>query len=152
MAEKEFTGRHAFFLFTGAFAVIIGVNTFLAVSAVRTFPGLEAKNAYVASQHFNERRDAQDSLGWEVTAEAMNGSLILSIEDAQGSPVQVAHLDAVLGRATHVRDDVMPNFAFDGMVYKAPADLDPGNWNIRLKARAQDGTEFTQRVVLHVKG
>jgi hypothetical protein len=63
----------------------------------------------------------------------------------------VQSLEAVLGRATHVKDDMSPDFLFDGTAYVAPVELGAGNWNIRMKAQAADGTEFTQRVVLHVK-
>ena len=152
MAEKEFTGKHAAAVFIGAFSVIIAVNIALAVSAVSTFPGLEAKNSYVASQQFNVRRCAQEALGWQVRADATEGQVVLAITDKSGNPVEVAALDAVLGRATHVKDDVTPDFVFNGLAYTANADLTPGNWNIRLKARALNGTEFNQRVVLHVKG
>ncbi|MEX0282252.1 MAG: FixH family protein [Arenibacterium sp.] len=152
MAEKEFTGRHATIVFVSAFSVIIAVNIALAVSAVSTFPGLEAKNSYVASQQFDERRAAQEALGWQVRADAADGKVVLAITDKHGHPVEVSTLEAVLGRATHVRDDLNPSFVFDGSAYTATADLTPGNWNIRLKARASNGTEFNQRVVLHVKG
>ncbi|QDI76844.1 MULTISPECIES: FixH family protein [Leisingera] len=150
--EREFTGKHALMLFGGAFAVIIGVNIALAVSAVKTFPGLEVKNSYVASQEFDKRRNAQEALGWSVYASSAGDQVKLEITDADGNPVEVAKLTATLGRATHVQDDQQPEFAFDGQAYVAPADLGPGNWNIRMVARAKNGTEFTQRVILHVKG
>ncbi|SFL49934.1 FixH family protein [Shimia aestuarii] len=150
MSKREFTGRHALMVFVGAFGVIIAVNLALAWNAVATFPGLEVKNSYVASQQFDEKRDAQESLGWQVAARATGGLLILSITDAYGKPVEVAELDAVLGRATHVKDDVKPSFEFDGQFYVAPAELAPGNWNIRMTAKAKDGTMFQQRVVLNV--
>jgi nitrogen fixation protein FixH len=150
--EREFTGRHAAMVFVGAFSIIIGVNLFLAFSAVRTFPGLEVKNSYVASQNFDERRTAQEALGWNVTARALGGLVILSITDASGAPVKVADLDATLGRATHVQEDMQPDFKFDGTAYVAPVELKRGNWNIRMFARAMDGTEFRQRVILHVQG
>lgn len=150
--EREFTGKHAILMFGGAFAVIIGVNIVLAVNAVKTFPGLEVKNSYVASQQFDQRRSAQEALGWSVYASAAGDQVKLEITDADGTPVEVAKLSATLGRATHVQDDQQPEFAFDGQAYVAPADLGPGNWNIRMVARAKDGTEFTQRVILHVKG
>ncbi|WP_411352183.1 FixH family protein [Leisingera aquaemixtae] len=150
--EREFTGKHALMLFGGAFAVIIGVNIALAVSAVKTFPGLEVKNSYVASQEFDKRRNAQEALGWSVYASSAGDQVKLEITDADGNPVEVAKLTATLGRATHVQDDQQPEFAFDGQAYIAPADLGPGNWNIRMVARAKNGTEFTQRVILHVKG
>lgn len=152
MTERRFTGRHAAILFVGSFGIIISVNVALAVNAVRTFPGLEVKNSYVASQEFNDRLHAQTALGWTVDAEVEGDHLVLSITDRLGTPVRVHDLSAVLGRATHVRDDRVPDFAFDGRAYVAPAKLGPGNWNLRLSARADDGTEFQQRVVLRVKG
>lgn len=151
MAEREFTGRHAAIVFGGAFALIIGVNIALAFSAVKTFPGLEVENTYVASQEFNDRLAAQAALDWTVQATAQGGLVSLSITDADGSPVQLADLSATLGRATHVRDDITPDFQFDGTAYVAPVELGAGNWNIRMVAHAHDGTEFTQRVVLHVR-
>ena len=151
-SERPFTGRHMLMLFGGAFAVIIAVNLTLAFNAVNTFPGLEVKNSYVASQEFDARRTAQQALGWSVYASTRDGAVVLEITDEAGQPVEVAKLTATLGRATHVKDDSNPDFQFDGSAYVAPVDLGPGNWNIRMVARAKDGTEFTQRVLLHVKG
>lgn len=148
MAERKLTGKHVFFGFAAAFAVIIGVNLVLAYSAIKTFPGLEVKNSYVASQTFNERKAAQEGLGWEVSAHHRAGILTLAIIDPKGLPVEVADLKATVGRATHVKDDVTPDFRFDGSAYVAPVDLGDGNWNIRMIALADDGTEFKQRVVL----
>ncbi|MEX0349391.1 MAG: FixH family protein [Paracoccaceae bacterium] len=152
MSERKFTGKHAAAIFVGAFGVIIAVNLVLAFSAVKTFPGLEVKNSYVASQQFNEKRDAQEMLGWTVVAEAQGGLVVLKITDRSGRPVEVADLSAVLGRATHVKEDITPDFAFDGTAYVAKAELGKGNWNIRMVAKASDGTEFSQRVILRVKG
>ncbi|MBL4768854.1 MAG: FixH family protein [Rhodobacteraceae bacterium] len=151
MMQREFTGRHVAMVFVGAFAVIIGVNLLLAFQAVKTFPGLEVRNSYVASQKFNTRRTAQLSLGWSVRADARDGLVILSITDTGGAPVKVARLSATVGRATHVRDDFEPEFVFDGTSYVVPVELGKGNWNIRLVARAANGTEFSQRVILHVR-
>jgi nitrogen fixation protein FixH len=148
MAERKLTGRHVFLIFAGAFGTIIAVNLFLAYSAVSTFPGLEVKNSYVASQEFNERKAAQEALGWEVSATHGGGVLRLTISDAEGQPVRVASLDATVGRATHVAEDQQPEFHFDGRGYVAPVTLAPGNWNIRMVAEAPDGTAFQQRVVL----
>ena len=150
-SEKQFTGRHAAMIFVGAFGVIISVNLLLAFSAVRTFPGLEVKNSYVASQTFDDRKAQQEALGWQVAAKATGGLLILSIQDTAGQPVEVSNLDAVLGRATHVKDDITPDFHFDGSAYVAPVELAAGNWNIRMKASAVDGTPFEQRVILRVE-
>ncbi len=151
MAKRELTGRHVLLIFVGAFGVIIAANLALAVNAVKTFPGLEVKNSYVASQEFNKRKALQEALGWNVRADHADGRVVLSITDSNGTPVEVKELHAVLGRATQIKDDVEPEFKFDGLVYSAPLELADGNWNIRMKAYALDGTEFVQRVVLHVK-
>lgn len=150
MPQKQLTGRHVLMIFCGAFGVIISVNLLLAYSAVSTFPGLEVKNSYVASQQFDDRKAAQEALGWTVRADATDGQVILQITDAEGLPVRVGALQAVVGRATHVGDDITPEFFFDGVAYTAPIDLAGGNWNIRMTALAENGTPFSQRVILHV--
>lgn len=147
---KTLTGRHVALIFCGCFSVIITVNLTLAYNAVKTFPGLEVKNSYVASQHFDENRAAQEALGWKIYAESRGGEVSLSITDEVGAPVEVARLDATLGRATHVQDDQTPDFKFNGSRYVAPATLAAGNWNLRMVAEATDGTLFQQRVILHV--
>ncbi len=148
---RRLTGFHVAAIFVGAFGVIIAVNLTLAFNAVSTFPGLEVKNSYVASQEFDVNRTAQLALGWSVRADARDDQIRLSITDKNGMPVEVADLQATLGRATHVQDDQTPDFKYDGAAYIASADLAPGNWNIRMVARASDGTEFRQRVILHVR-
>jgi len=146
------TGPKVLAIMLGAFGTIIAVNLTLAYSAVSTFPGLEVKNSYVASQNFNEELAAQQALGWTVEADLVGSELVLSITGRDGYPAQVATLDAILGAATHVRDDQRPDFVFLDGAFRAPVQIAPGNWNIRLRATSADGTLFQQRVVLHVKG
>lgn len=148
---KPLTGFKVLMIAVGAFGVILTANLLLAFNAVRSFPGLEVDNSYVASQTFNDDLEQQLSLGWDVRAEVQNGMLVLAFTDDAGRPVEVATLDATLGRATHVRDDQRPEFAYYRGVFTAPVDLAPGNWNIRLEATAADGTPFRQRVVLRVR-
>lgn len=148
--KMEITGKHVLAGMVGAFGIIIAVNVTMAVKAVGTFPGLEVKNSYVASQEFDERRAAQLALGWDVSAHVHGADLILSFRDADGAPVQPTITEATFGRATSVRDDQTPAFTFDGQDFRAPIAPGPGNWNLRLSALAEDGTEFTQRVVVLV--
>lgn len=149
---REITGKHVFLITASAFAVIIGVNVFMAVSAVRTFPGLEVKNSYVASQTFDRDREAQLALGWDVSARLAEDKLYVSIVDEAGAPVEVESISGTLGRATEVKDDQTPEFRFDGQDYVADTGpLNGGNWNYRMVAVAPDGTEFKQRIVIHLK-
>jgi nitrogen fixation protein FixH len=152
MAQREFTGRHALMVFIAFFGTIFAVNLFMAYSAISTFPGLEVKNGYIASQQFNTRRAEQEALGWIVDADLENGYITLAIVDANGAPVQVSSLKAPIGRPTEAFEDVIPEYEFNGTAYVGKAELSPGNWNVRMVARALDGTLFTQRIVLHVKG
>ncbi|MDQ2065943.1 FixH family protein [Xinfangfangia sp. CPCC 101601] len=148
----EITGRKVAAVMCGAFAIIIGVNLVMAFQAVSTFPGLEAKNTYVASQEFDQRRDAQEALGWTVTPTTAPGLVTLSITDAAGAPVEVGAMDVLIGRPTSAQDDVTPVFTYAGGVYEAPVNLGTGQWMVKLTAFAKDGTRFEQRFNFYVKG
>lgn len=145
---RELTGKHVLAITVAAFSVIIGVNLVMAFKAVGTFPGLEVANSYVASQKFDRERAAQTALGWTVTPsyEAETKELVLSITDRQGQPVEVQDLVVTVGRPTHVRQDVQPQFQFENGVYRASLALEPGRWNIHLTATSPDGTPFRQRI------
>jgi len=146
------TGRKVLAMFIAFFGVIIGVNLFMAYMAVGTFPGLDVKNSYVASQSFDDDREAQLALGWTVTVTYQPGELQVVVVDETGQPADVAKLDALVGRPTHVRDDQTPEFQQRQGVFKAPLTLAPGLWNLRLKATSLDGTPFKQRLTFNVKG
>lgn len=148
--QKELTGRHFAIIIVGMFSVIIAVNLTLAFKAVSTFPGLEVKNSYVASQNFDTDRAAQEALGWDVSAVLADGILRLTFATGAGT-AQPEIVSATLGRATNVQQDTTPNLVFDGHSFVAPVDLGRGNWNLRLVARAADGTLFRQRVIVRVQ-
>ncbi|MFC7705810.1 FixH family protein [Plastorhodobacter daqingensis] len=152
VSARPLTGRKVFAITATFFGVIIAVNLFMARQAISTFSGLEVKNSYIASQHFNADRDAQVALGWQVNADVQGDMLVIAFTDSAGAPVEVADLRATLGRATHVREDQTPDFAYYNGIFTAPVAVAPGNWNVRLVATAPDGTTFRQRVVLYVKG
>ena len=143
----EIKGWHVLTGFVLAFGVIITVNMVLAVNAVRTFPGLEVKNSYVASQAFDVERAAQLALGWSVAATLDGDLLRLTIQDGDEA-IAPEIVSATFGRATHVGADQIPAFQFDGASYRATVEGGPGNWNLRLVARADDGTLFRQRIVV----
>lgn len=143
----EIKGWHVFAGFSAAFGVIIAVNLTLAFQAVATFPGLEVRNSYVASQSFDADREAQLALGWDVTAELSDHVLTLTILE-NGRPINPVIESATFGRATNVAFDETPKFVFDGQALRAPVTAGDGNWNLRLKARAADGTLFQQRIIV----
>ncbi len=146
----EITGRKVLLFCVAAFGTIIAVNLVMAWQAVRTFPGVEVRNSFVASQEFDARRDAQLALGWDVGVSYEDGWLTVDITGPDGGPADVAELTALVGRATSTAADFTPAFARQGSRFTAPADLARGNWNVRLRAVAGDGTEFFQRIPLVV--
>lgn len=150
--SKPLTGRKVLLIAVAAFGVIIAVNVVMAWQAVSTFPGLEVENSYVASQEFDRNKAAQDALGWNVSTEYSGGKLSFVIRDKQGLPARVASFDALVGRPTHVREDMKPDFDNVGGIFVAPVDLSPGVWLVHLDAKAADGTHFRQRIDLFVKG
>jgi nitrogen fixation protein FixH len=146
--RKGLTGLKVLGFFLVMYGIIVAVNMILAVNAVRTFPGLETRNSYVASQKFDGRRAAQEALGWTSTARVEGDDLILDLRAADGTPVRDVEIASILGRATNVSDDIVPLFRFDGAVWRAPVELNPGNWDLRLEAVAPDGTLFQKRLKL----
>ncbi|MBK1636102.1 FixH family protein [Rhodovulum adriaticum] len=154
MSTKQITGRQVLIFTVAAFGVVIAVNLTLAFQAVRTFPGLEVKNSYVASQHFDAQRAAQEALGWTAVADYNEDAqmFVLRVTDAEGLPVQVPGIDLTIGRKTSNRDDKRPELIYYSGAYSAEMALDPGYWTIRLNAVAEDGTEFRQRLELFVRG
>lgn len=146
---KEIKGWHVLSVFIMAFGVIIAVNLTLAYNAVKTFPGLEVKNSYVASQAFDVERADQLALGWDVSAELSGHDLSLIILK-DGQAIAPAIEEVTFGRATSVAQDQVPEFTFDGTALRATVDGGEGNWNLRIKARSEDGTLFQQRVIVKV--
>ena len=143
----EIKGWHVLTGFVLGFGIIISVNLTLAVNAVRTFPGLEVKNSYVASQAFQADRAAQLALGWDVSA-SLDGDVLAVTILQDGKPIAPEITGAVFGRATSVAADQRPVFSFDGERLVAAVQGGPGNWNLRLSALAEDGTEFRQRIIV----
>jgi hypothetical protein len=50
-----------------------------------------------------------------------------------------------------VKDDVTPDFTYRGRPACRAGRRGPGNWNLRMKAVAEDGTLFQQRIVIRVR-
>lgn len=149
-AQKPLTGRKVLVITLTAFGVVIGANLALLVFAVGTFPGLEVKNSYVASQSFDKDLAAQEALDWTVSTFFDGGVFELGIQDETGSPIQVKSLDVSVGQATHAREDQSLDLQGRNGRYFTTLSLPPGNWQIRVRAVAQDGTLFQQRLPLVV--
>ncbi len=151
---KELTGRKVLLIFVTFFGVVFTVNFYMAYSAVSTYPGLEVRNSYAASQVFERNRAAQLALGWDVSAVVEGQTLRLEFIGADGKYVTPASIESILGKATHARADLIPIYERTAAGYFLAdiGDIDIGNWKLRLKAHADDGTLFQQRIVIYVSG
>ncbi len=148
---REFTGWHMLALMVGGFGIIVTVNLTLAWNAIATFPGVEARNSYAVSQTFEADRAAQNALRWDVSADIAAGVLTVEILDHMGAPLQAEVTRAILGQATNVNMDTVPEFTWTGAAYTAPVTMTDGYWNLRLELTAPDGTQFRRRFPLTAK-
>ncbi|MEJ6390416.1 FixH family protein [Gymnodinialimonas ulvae] len=149
--DRKITGWHVASMFVGGFGVIIGVNIYMATQAVGTFPGLEVSSSYADSQTFDDRRVAQEALGWHASVETDADELRLSLVDASGRPVYPAQLDALLTRPTTRADDQILELTRGANgVLVAPAEIGDGRWRLRLTGTARDGTDYRHNITFTV--
>jgi nitrogen fixation protein FixH len=150
---RELTGRKVLAIFVAGFGIIIGVNVFMAWSAVSTFPGMEVSSSYADSQTFDERRFAQEALGWDASVAIEDDTLILTLVDEGGRPVYPAELDALLTRPTNQLEDqvLMLERGANG-VLTAPVEVSEGRWRLRLTGMARDGTEYRHNITFELRG
>jgi nitrogen fixation protein FixH len=146
------TGRKVLMIFVAMFGTIIAVNLTLAFNAVATFPGVETRNSYTASQNFDEKRAAQQALGWtsSFVKDEEAGELQLTLLDADGVPLSDVEIGGVLGRATNVNDDLYPEWRFEDGLWRAPARLAEGNWDLRLLVTGPEGETYRRRLKLRI--
>jgi nitrogen fixation protein FixH len=144
---RKLTGRHVLAIFIGGFGIIFAVNIFMAFSAVSTFPGMEVDSSYADSQTFDDRRLAQEALGWNASVEVPgDGTLILHLVDDVGAPVAPAELTALLTRPTNREQDQLLALTRVNGAFVAPADLGDGQWRLRLTGTARDGTDYRHNI------
>lgn len=144
---RKLTGWHVLAMFVGGFGLIIGVNLFMAYSAVSTFPGMEVDSSYADSQTFDDRRLAQEALGWNARVEIPgDGMLVLHLVDEVGAPVAPAELTALLTRPTNREEDQLLELARVNGAFVAPVVLGDGQWRLRLTGVARDGTEYRHNI------
>jgi nitrogen fixation protein FixH len=144
---RKLTGAHAIGIFVAFFGTIIAVNVFMAYSAVSTFPGMEVDSSYADSQTFDDRRYAQEALGWNASVEIPgDGTLVLHLVDGAGQPVAPAELTALLTRPTNREADQLLQLSRVNGAFVAPATLSDGQWRLRLTGTARDGTEYRHNI------
>lgn len=96
-------GRHVLIAMITFFGVIFSVNAVFITTALNTFPGEEVRRSYMQGLAYNEviaARRAQAELGWSATVNALDGRVLVAVEDAEGQPVMGLRLNGVLRRPT----------------------------------------------------
>ncbi len=146
--RRPLSGRKVALMFCGAFATIIGANLALVYSAVGSFPGLETRQPYIEAQSFETRRLAQERLSWVTDVSYSNGRIVLDLKHSNGNAVVIPGVSARVGKATSYQSDQILTLEFDGKKYVADIDLPKGNWQVQLRAKALDGTDFQRTIPL----
>jgi nitrogen fixation protein FixH len=104
-------------------------------------------SSYADSQTFDERRDAQEALGWNASVEIPgDGTLVLHLVDDSGAPVAPAELEALLTRPTSRQADQLLELTRFNGTFVAPAELADGLWRLRLTGTARDGTDYRHNI------
>ncbi|PID35537.1 MAG: nitrogen fixation protein FixH [Rhodobacterales bacterium] len=154
--EEGFTikGWHVWGVFILFFGVIASVNIYMATQAIGTFSGLEVKNSYVASQEFDEKREAQEALGWSVEPQLFSDRFEVKITDAYGNVAPLSDLSGMIGRTTVRTQDQDLVFERTALgVHVAPIEeISGGRWEIRLYATSLNGVAFEQRRIMTIEG
>mgnify|MGYP001803728878 CR=1 FL=1 len=150
--DREISGRTILVIALTAFAIVFSANMTLAWFATGTFPGVEVKNSYIASQKFDDLREAQEALGWTTQADYEAGELMVAIVYDDGAHAVANTVELRVGRPTHGEED--QHFSYDWLMTEAqiPVDLQPGQWRIDVKAQAEDGTAYVTRQVVNIRG
>ncbi|MCU0831038.1 MAG: FixH family protein [Rhizobiaceae bacterium] len=139
-------GFHVTAMFLAFFGVIITVNLFMARQAVTNWTGLVVKNSYVASQQFNEKIKAHDTvaaLGWREDAAVEGRTLVWSMTDAAGAAVPAAKLTVLFNRPIGEKDDRTEIVGPDATGRFAPIPFPaPGRWVVTVKADLDGVSDF----------
>jgi nitrogen fixation protein FixH len=150
---RKLTGWHVLAIFVGGFGIIFAVNIFMATKAISTFSGMEVSSSYADSQTFDERRDAQEALGWDASVALEGDMLMLTLVDEAGRPVYPAELNALLTRPTHrLEDQALALTRGPNGVLMAPVEISEGRWRLRLTGVARDGTEYRNNITFELRG
>lgn len=149
IASRPFTGRTVLLLFVGFFGLIVAINITFIYYAEHSFPGLSDPNAYEHGLEYNkvlEAAKAQHALGWHVALSAApeTRSLILSVRDANGNPIDDARVTAQLYRPAEATDDRHVDLAPAGSgLYRAEGVfVESGNWNVTVRIHRQEGADY----------
>jgi nitrogen fixation protein FixH len=108
---------------------------------------MEVSSSYADSQTFDDRRAAQDALGWQASVEIPgDGTLILHLVDADGALVAPLELTALLTRPTNRQSDQLLTLTRRNGAFVAPVDLADGQWRLRLTGTARNGTDYRHNI------
>lgn len=151
---REFTGKHMLLVLFAFFGTIIAVNLLLSWFAVESWSGLVAKNGYVASIDFKDKREANDlqkKLGWTTSLTYSATKLAVEVRDKTGAVIKDLKIVANVRRPTTEKQDIPLAFRFanDGK-YHANAKLAPGQWLLDLRASGDTSERYrkTYRFVI----
>lgn len=136
----EFTGKHMLLLAVSFFGVILTVNVGLAVVSSTSWTGLVVENSYVASQEFDQKREAhlqQVAAGWTSEFVIDETGMRLRVLDGARNPVDLGTVNVLVNRPVGGHDDQRVTLARgpDGS-YAAPLVLKDGVWDAWVTAVA----------------
>ncbi|MGE5538788.1 MAG: FixH family protein [Gemmatimonas sp.] len=147
LTRRPLTGRTVLLCLLGFFAVVAGVDASFIYLAEKSFPGLTTEHAYENGLAYNRvlaAAEAQRALGWTVSAATAEGALTVRVVDRNGAPVESPRVVAEIRRPAEDADDraVVLDRAAPGSFVATAALGAPGNWDVRIRIRRDDGADY----------
>jgi nitrogen fixation protein FixH len=156
---RHLTGRAVLLCMLGFFTVVAGVNAVMMTAAIRTMPGLEVKNSYVASQHYNAdiaAMRAQTARGWatQLQVRLAQGTARVGVDMADAGSTPLTGL-AVTARLAHPVDrnadrEVALTETAPGHYTASLAGIHAGAWDVVLEAGRGEAVAFRSRNRVHL--
>ncbi len=158
---KAITGKTVLVWLLAFFGVIFAANAVFIYLALGSFPGVVVESSYEAGQAYNEEiaaAKAQADLNWQVSTEftrtsSADGKLVVTAEDAQGTPLYGVVLHALLRNPVHDDADVKVDFTADGggRYVGTVENLADGNWTLILEIEQDGERKFRSENRIFVK-
>lgn len=135
----------------GGLALVIAANGTMIWFAARSFPGA-IENGFEIGAGYNRVLDAaqrQSALGWAVQTAVEKDSILLSLTDRAGKPLDGLAVEGLAARPVGPADTHPLAFTAAGNGrYRAAAGLAEGQWMVMVEAKDGTARYLTSRRIL----
>jgi len=142
-SQSALRGRWIPWIFIGGMLAVVLANAALVFFAMSSWNGVATSRAFERGLAYNRllaAAAAEESLGWKAEIAYRPGSVIIVLHDADGRPIERAAITLEAQRPLERQAPLsaVVEDAGEGRYIARPADLHPGQWDVRLRV-VRDG-------------